>query len=243
MMYMSNPNSEMVKVSDELLKAVPDFTSWQEAAIWLQQGQLAAKQWTSDVLVDAQITSLQINERTEFPFGLYASEKWRKFVLATFLADLICYSNPVDQVSFERLIFVMHSFSQGFRTWWIKLPNQNWWPVGYTGWYPMLETAFETFKNNPEKLTSRMVVPTQLNKEKPLLYLFNCSVAPQLKQKILTKPLMSAFAQDISKQNPKALACITVSDDGSRVAKRFGMTCRGYLTIDGCAEGVFVGEN
>ncbi len=233
----------MPKISEDVLKDVPDFTSWQEADSWLKQGQLAARAWSPDVLADAKITSLQINETAAFPFGLYASEKWRKFVLATFLADLICYSNPVDQVSFERLIFVMHSFPQGFRTWWIKLPNQPWWPVGYTGWYPMLETAFEAFKNNPDKLTSRMVVPTHLNKTRPLLYLFNSSVAPQLKQKILTKPLMSMFAQDISQQNPKGLACITVSEDGSRIAKRFGMSCTGSLTIDGCAEGVFVAEN
>lgn len=224
----------------DLLEDVPDFTSWDEAQRWIED----IKTLPQQDMADAQFATLEwsdIQEQPESSFGFYASANWRKFVLATYAADLMSYPEPVDQVNFDRLLFVMHAFPQGFRTWWIKPANKPWRPVGYTGWYPMLDTMFETFQNSPEKLKNRMVVPNNAaSADGPILYLFNFSCAPQLKKTALTKALMTMCAADIAKQNPKGLACITVSDDGIRIAKRFGMTCSGYLTIDNTPEGVFV---
>lgn len=224
----------------DLLEGVPDFTSWDEAEEWIKDMQ----EWPLDGFNNAQFATLEwsdIQEEPESSFGLYSSANWRKFVLATFAADLASYQEPVDQVTFDRLLFVMNAFPQGFRTWWVKTSSQPWRPVGYTGWYPMLDTMFETFQNSPEKLKNRMVVPNSAaSVDGPLLYLFNFSVATPLKKSALTKALMTMCAEDIAKQNPKGLACITVSDEGIRIAKRFGMTCSGHLTIDNTTEGVFV---
>lgn len=224
----------------DLLEGVPDFTSWDEAQGWIA----SMKTWAQGDIADAQFASLDwsdLQEDAESTFGLYASQNWRKFVLAAFAADLVSYPNPTDQVNFDRLLFVMHAFPQGFRVWWVKLQNEPWRPVGYTGWYPMLDTMFETFKNSPEQLKNRMVVPnTAVDSDDLLLYLFNFSCAAQLKKTALSKALMTRCAEDIAKQNPKGLACITVSDDGIRIAKRFGMACSGHLTIDNTTEGVFV---
>lgn len=224
----------------DLLEGLPDFTSWDEAQGWIKDMQ----ELPLDGISNAQFALLEwsdIQEEPKSSFGLYASTNWRKFVLATFAADLVSYPEPVDQVNFDRLLFVMHAFPQGFRTWWIKLANQPWRPVGYTGWYPMLDTMFETFQNSPEKLKNRMVVPNNtIDGDGPILYLFNFSCAAELKKTALSKALMARCAEDIAKQNPKGLACITVSDDGIRIAKRFGMACSGHLTIDNTPEGVFV---
>lgn len=232
-------NKEAIK----LLNDVPDFLDGDEARRWITKGQKFVQQCTEQKILEGEIFSLewsQIAQKREYPFGLYQSKQWRKFVLAAFFADTVSYAQRVDRVSFDRLLFVMHQFPQGFRTWWIKLSN-GCWPVGYTGFYPMLETTFDLFKKNPEKLKDRMVVPnTYITGTNPYLYLFNFSVAPEVKVSFLTKTLMKRLVEDIQTQNPKGLACITVSDDGIRIAKRFDMEHKGDLVIEGCSEGVYV---
>ena len=138
----------------------------------------------------------------------------------------------------------MHAFPQGFRIWWIQLPSGAWWPVGYTGWYPMLENVFDVFDKNPERLKNRMVVPNPSSVgQKPYLYLFNYSAAPSMKKSALTKELMKKYVQDIEAQNASGIACITVSEDGVGVAKRFGMKLTGYLNLDGVQEGIYTLRN
>lgn len=232
-----------MKTAHNLLNTIPDFVNWEEAILWMQEGQQLAAQLTPQDAFDAEIQSLEwrdIEQKGESPFGLFASENWRKFVLATFLADIVSYQNPSDQVNFDRLLYVMHCFPQGFRTWWIKFANGTWWPVGYTGWYPMLDTMYDLFEQNPGKLKDRMVVPNVSSVEtSPYIYLFNYSVAPPLKESGLSSMLMKCCVQDVTAQNAKGLACITVSEDGVRIAQRFGMQCSGYLNLSGNPEGIY----
>ncbi len=208
---------------DELLRDVPDFTLWEEARNWLDEQIDFA--WPG--LENIKIASLDWKGISKDGyFGYYQNPSWRKFVLSVFAADLVSYREPDDQVSFERLLFVMHHFPQGFRVWFMQDGDEPWRPIGYTGWYPMSESSFELFQNSPEKIQNRCVVPSPNDS---YLYLFNFSVAPYIKVKELTQPLMKRFVDDIKKQNPKGLACITVSDDGIRQAVRLGMTstCKG----------------
>lgn len=217
-----------------LAPQIPDFSEWQKAKAWVHEGRSVIKK---SIPTDAFVAMewVDIAEEQTGPFGLYASENFRKFVLATFLADLVSYSDEVDQVGFDRLLFVMHGFIKGFRTWWVKIEDR-WWPVGYTGWYPMLKTAYLQFKERPETLTSRMVVPTT---NEDYLYLFNFSASPQFKKSNLSKSLMKLFVEDINTLHAKGLACITVSEDGERAASRFGMSCSGYLQIGQSKETIY----
>ncbi len=217
-----------------LNQSVPDFIDFSKASEWLERG---LKQ---DVAPGSKVTSVSwsdIAEEKDAHFGLYSSVNWRKFVLATYLADLKSYSVPVDQVAFDRLAFVMHKYPQGFRTWFIELQDKTWLPVGYTGWYPMLETAYEVCKSHPEQLKDRTFVPLT---ESKYVYLFNFSVHPSCKNSSLSRALMERFVEDIEKVKAEGLACITVSSDGERIAKRFRMQKTGSLSIDGSIEGVFV---
>lgn len=238
MIYIPN------NLNDELLDHIPDFTSWKEAEKWVKTGKQVVQQLSPKSVLGCEFTSLEwndIEENKEASFGLYPSKKWRKFVLAVFLADLVSYTQLADQVNFERLLFVMHAFPQGFRVWWMKFPDHSWWPVGYTAWYPMFETMFEQLENKPERLKDRMIAPNGYsNNHKPYLYLFNYSAASVLKKSDLTRELMKKFAKDVQSQNAAGWACITVSADGVQVANRFGMTLSGYFTYEGCAEGVYV---
>lgn len=226
----------------ELLANVPDFCDWATAQAWIEVGQAGLYQIPHDCafacLDGTQIDrSATLADRSASCFGLYASAEWRKFAMATFLADLLSYRHPVDQVSFDRLLFVIHAFSEGFRVWWVKF-SEIWWPVGYSGWYPMLEGHFELFQKQPHLLKNRMVVPAPTSRD--YLYFFNYSVMPSLKKSDLSKALMRHFVQDIQQLFPKGMACITVSEEGAQIATRFGMQCTGQLIIDGCAEGVWV---
>lgn len=232
------------KPIQEVLNAIPDLSCWDEALSWIHKGQQFVKQVDAEQLLDAEFFSIEwsdIQQDAKYPLGLYASENWRKFVLAVFLADLVSYTNLVDQVNLDRLLFVMHAFPQGFRTWWIKFPDQSIWPVGYTGWYPMLETHFDLFENHPGTLKDRMVVPYLYPEgQKPFLYLFNFSAVSKLKKTELTSSLMKSFIHDIGYKDLGGMACITVSEEGTRLAGRLGMQQSGNLIVDGVPEGVFV---
>lgn len=237
MIYMSKiPPSE-------LLAKVPDFSNWAEAKQWIENGINIIQQVSPKSISELEFTSLEWSDNKvtkEHPFGLYTSLIWRKLVLATFLADLISYPQLADQVSFERLLFVMHTYPQAFRVWWIKLPTNQWWPVGYSAVYPMYETTFEQFEKHSENLKDRLVAPNiYLNGQKPFLYLFNYSVAPLFKKSDISKELMKKLASDVHSYDTAGIACITVSDEGVRIAQRFGMELSGYLTFEGSKEGVY----
>lgn len=229
---------------EKALNQVPDFDDWNKALKWINKAKKLTQQSAEKDFLEGEIFSMewkQIEQPWEYPFGLFSSKAWRKFVLATLCADHISYQDRDKQVDFERLLFVMHAFPQGFRTWWVKLPNGTCWPVGYTGWYPMLESAFDLFRNKPAKLKDRMVVPNiHVNGERPYLYLFNFSVAPEFKKTFLTKMLIKTFVEDIQMQNAAGLTCITVSEDGIRIAKRFDMAYKGDLIVNGNTEGIYV---
>jgi hypothetical protein len=232
-------------IPDNLLNSIPDWNDWEKVSQWVENGQRNATQLSKESLHPNSIFSLEWNdlrEEKEWPFGYYCSSNWRKFTLAAFLADVISYAALIDQVNFERLVFLMHCFPQGFRVWWIKSQDGNsWWPVGYTGWYPMLETAFDTFEKTPENLRDRMVVPDPSSQGKrPFLYLYNFSVVPALKKSTLSKALMEKYSHDIYAQKVQGLASISVSEDGVRMANRFGLKCSGYLKLENTTEDVFV---
>ncbi len=207
-----------------LLENVPDWTNWQQAEQWILDGQSVASNFDASTLCESNICSLEwhdITAESNSTFGHYSNKNWRQFVLATFLADLISYPIPEDQVDFDRLAFVMHGFPQGFRLWWVKHPNGQWWPAGYTGWYPMSQNHFALMHHTPEQIHNRLVAPQESS---PYLYLFNYSVAPNLKKSLVSKRLMHRYAEDIKAIDYRGLACITVSDEGIKVAQRFGMS-------------------
>lgn len=234
-----------------VLEFVPDWDQWEVALAWIREGlkkvgtlnqrqlEILLKGNQMQILEWADLQD-QSHSTQEFQqFGLYSSKNWRKWVLSCFLADLASYSVPVDQVNFERLAFVMNLFPKGFRIFWLKM-DETWWPVGYSAWYPMFELQFEVFEKSPGRLRDRMVTPDTYSKnEHPFIYLFNYSAISAAKGTPLTKELLSRYSKDLERQNYRGLACITVSEDGRRVAQRFGMDCSGELKIRDSVEHVF----
>lgn len=234
-------------IGHRLLNCIPDFLEWDETKRWISKSQKIVRKCTEKEILEGEIYSLewlQIAEKREMPFGLYQSKVWRKFVLSTFFADLVSYSQPEQQVDFARLLYVMHAFPKGFRTWWMNLRKGLCLPVGYTGFYPMLDSTFEIFKKKPDQLKDRMVVPnTDLHSGRSYVYLFNFSVAPEFKFEYFTKLFMKRFVDDIQTQNAKGLACIAVAEDGARIARRFDMAYSGEFFVNGFSEKVFTSQS
>jgi hypothetical protein len=243
--------------SHSLLENVPDWGSSAPAAKqledWLNRGKKAVLGATPESIDWGTIQVLEFPDglRSTSPLGCATNPTWRKWVLGLYLADLVSYALPSDQVEFNRLSYLTVAFPEGFALFWIQIAGE-YWPAGYTGWYPMSSSAFETFEKRPESLQDRTVVPKTrapsagsnptTASDRPFLYLFNYSVAPPFKKSRLSKTLMKHYAQNLAAQNPQGLAAITVSDEGCRVASRFGMKQTGQFKIGNEVERVFTGR-
>lgn len=224
---------------DALLSTVPDWGGWAEATRWVEDGIEGASKLSHAAAEAAAYAVTSIRVAPSGRFGCYGQAAWRRAVLATFLADLVSYPRPVDQVTFERLAFVMSSFPEGFRTYWAEL-GAAWWPVGYSGWYPMLPSAFETFLLRPHELRDRTVVPCPREPSvRPYVYVFNYSVVSPFRKTALSSTLVKQLVSDIGKQRPAGLTTVAVSEDGARVARRLGMRTTGTIVLDGSEESVF----
>lgn len=219
---------------DALLEIPGD---WADADAWLEARLATLKHLA---LSASSMEPVLYEEESGDVFGRYGRRRWRSFVLGTFLADLACYPEPVDQVGFERLAYVVHVFPRGFRLWGCEVPGIGWLPVGYSGWYPIAATSFELLEQKASSLRDRMVVPLpEVEPGGSFVYVFNFSIVPELRGTPASKRLVRALADDLAAAQPRGLAAITVSPEGARVVERFGMKRTGTLVIGGCEEQVF----
>lgn len=174
--------------------------------------------------------------------GWHADPAWRRFALGLFAADLACYATPGDQVTFDRLSYVVSRFPQGFRLWWRAAADGAWLPVGYTGWYPVTESTFSRLEAGDPTLADRLIPPERELGERPFIYVFNYSVEAPSRRSALSRSLMQGLASDLAAANPAGLSAITVSPDGIRNAERLGMARRARLDLPGLVEWIFVGR-
>jgi hypothetical protein len=227
----------MNPTSKNLLNDVPDWTDWRAAEKWLAEGKREAKALCGNETARA-VKWEEFRAKTQSSFGNYSNPIWRKFVLAIFLADLVSYPKPVDQVTFDHLALVMQKFPEGFTLWFLR-GKHGWWPAGYSAWVPVHKTQFDQFLNTPHHLKDRLVSPIAGKVTHPWVYLFNYSVAPSVKGSPLSRALMMDYSAKLLSLKAKGFAAVTVSEDGARIAKRFGMKKTGYLTIQNTREAVY----
>lgn len=217
----------------DLLTGVADWTDAHRFADWLGEGLDRVRRSdpsTSLLCVDGNDIAHDAS-----PLGALAEPRWRAFLAAAFFADWACYTTEVDRVDFTRLAFVMSRFAAGFRVFWSDVGGR-YLPVGYTGWYPIERGAYERLVRCDPPLVDRMVVPLgSVPAERParFLYLFNYSIVPQLRGTPAGKALVTRYVRDVHDADAAGLAAIAVSNDGVRVATRFGLAKTGALNIPG----------
>jgi hypothetical protein len=228
-----------------LLKSIPDSRESEPSATQIEDWLTPYKNVIRSLSIESidwntiQVLESPAESKVKPAPDRNADPNWRRWVLGLFLADLISYPEASDQAELHRLAAVAAAFPQGFSLYSIQISGA-WWPVGYTGWYPITSQTFKILEKKAESLQNRRVTPSSLNPaEPPFLYLFNYSVASVFKKTPLSKLLMSRYAGQIKNQTPQGLAAIAVSEDGSRVAKRFGMELTGQFKVDHKVDQVF----
>lgn len=224
------------------LEAVPDWGHDDGASAWLRRTFDSARQL-------APCGAEAADDFTEFrdlglraaagPLGWHAVSSWRRFTLGLFAADLACYETSGDQVTFDRLSYVVSRFPEGFRLWWREAADGGWLPVGYTGWYPVSATTFSRLESGDPALADRLIPPARDAAERPFIYVFNYSAALSSRRSSLSRALMQRLADDLAAADPAGLAAITVSEDGMRIAERFRMKLRAELDLGGLSEWVY----
>ena len=224
------------------LGSVPDLSDWPTANTWINARLRALAKESFSPSVRATFTSVTPTVHSDPTFGPYASSEWRKFALATFLADWATYDAPADRADFPRFLYVAGTFPAGFRLWMCRLDDGLYTPVGYTGWYAVSKSIFDLLAARPETITHRgfMAPLPRLDPGGSFIYLFNASIVPQLRnQSDQSRLLMKQFADDLAEIPKKGLASVTVSQDGARFSSRFGMCHTGELIVDGSSEHIY----
>ncbi len=242
---------DMKPALDLSIAQIPDFTHWIDAQKWIEQGlALIPVSRRMNQIQEESLVTLEWKDFSgispsaqETLFGFFPSLNWRKFVLAVFFADLVSYPDPRNQVNFDRLLFILHSYPQGFRVYWSLFPDGSRWPVGYTGWYPMLESQFHLLAQDPQKMKSRMILPAVDDPilSKSFIYLFNFSVAKPFRMTSLSSALMKSYCWDLSQAQAQGLCLIAVSQHGEKMAERLGMSCTGWLGDGMRRDRVYIG--
>lgn len=173
--------------------------------------------------------------------GIMASPQGRRFALAVLLADWACYRDGANKESYAHLQTVLSVFPSGFRIWLYGLESGVYLPVGYSGWHPIPESVFVTLHDNPERLASReaMTPRDSSGLGTDPIYIFNFSIIPQLQRTAASKLLIKTLASDLDQIEKSGLAAITVSPDGQRIAKRFGLHHTGSLWHEGHLQEAF----
>lgn len=198
------------------LANVPDWSDWATAQAWVDA---AVARVRSAQPADIQDFACLDGAELCPPDAL-----WRRWVLATFAADLACYPAPVDQVSFCRLARAMHLFPKGFSLYFGRDASGQGTPLGYCGWLPIWPATFAQFHDHPAALADRAIAPAPLrSNHAPYLYIFNYSVPAQLRGTPLSRALVQHMVAGVAACQPAGLATIAVSADGRRIAERWGM--------------------
>jgi hypothetical protein len=195
-------------------------------------------------LVAADIVRAAVPESfSPHPLGAYAAEIWRRWASGIFVCDWACFDRPSDRVDFLRLLYIVSFFPAGFSLWLANVRGEEWIPVGYTGWYPIAGPVFDMMYDNPESITHRGVIMPVESGTHPYVYLFNYSVIPQLRKTRHSARIVKSLARELESIRPRGMATIAVSEDGARVAARFGLSHRGTMRFQGEEEEVYVARS
>jgi hypothetical protein len=227
---------------DTLLAGVPDISDSERFKQWMTERLAALGAGHLDAKTLRNCTPVVLPAADPNPvLGAYGSPRWRRFAAAIFLADWACYANAADRADFDRLLYVLACFPAGFRLWMGQLPNGEWTPVGYTGWYPIAGSVFDVLCSKPGSITHRgfMGPLRELHEEGNYLYLFNASIIPHLRQTEASRLLLRRYLTDVAVPNVLGMAAVTVSKDGARIAQMLGLQHVGDMTFAGEAEYVY----
>ncbi len=223
-----------------LLHQVEDPGAWDAWARWYDALERRAWELTESAaegpLVSLEGAALALDT---LPGERFRDERFRRFLGAVLAADWLTYASPDERVAFGQLCFTLDRFPSGFRVWFARLEGSVV-PVGYSAWHPIDAATWRRFETHDPPWHDRALVSLTRAQEGDYLYLFNYSVLAPWRRGEGSRALLRGLAQDVAKVSPRGMVAITVSDDGSRVARRFGLARRGEITVGASREEVWM---
>ncbi len=177
------------------------------------------------------------------PCGPEAFAEWRRFFLATLLADWCSYDTPVDRVDFARLKYIMTSAYRYTRLWCCRFPDGQMTPVGYSAWYPIAKFVYDGILQNAAEVNDRgMIMPLRYVEQKDMryTYVFNASIAKELRNTHCSRRLVRALQRDNLRLGHAHVLAATVAEDGQRLSRIAKLASAGDITVQGMRETLYV---
>ena len=228
-----------------LLSDIPDMQGESlDAIMTWTDGRLAALEatvFTPDV--NATFAPVELPGDFAHPCGAEGFPEWRRFFLATLLADWACYERPVDRVDFPRLKYIMSSSHRYFRLWCCRLPDGQVTPVGYSAWYPIAKFIHDGVLHNHEDIDDRgAFLPLRFVKPNDIRYgyVFNISIVRQLRNTPFSARMIRAFQRDGARFSHVSGMAVTVDEAGRKFSRIGQFSQLGDITVQGESEGLFV---
>ena len=157
---------------------------------------------------------------------------------ALLAADHRCYPRAVDRLSRERAELLRSSADLRVRLWFDEAGE----PCGYTAIHTIAAPVLAMLERPSATATDRgFVVPATVGEAAAGVYLFNYSIAAELRRSGASRALIAGLADDLAamaKGLPVAALC--VSDAGIRVAERLGLRAHARIEVGGDLETVML---
>jgi hypothetical protein len=157
---------------------------------------------------------------------------------ALLAADHRCYQRAVDRLSRERAELLLAATELRVRLWFDEAGA----PCGYTAVHTVPQASLDLLRDPPPSAPDRsFVTPAKAGDAAAGVYLFNYSIAPELRRSAASRALLAGLADDLAAM-PQSLpvAALCVSAEGVRVAERFGLRDHARIEVGGDLETVML---
>ena len=157
---------------------------------------------------------------------------------ALLAADHRCYPRPVDRLSRERAELLLAATELRVRLW----LDEHGEPCGYTAIHTIAAPVLALLQRPPATAPDRsFVVPATVGEAAAGVYLFNYSIAVELRRTAASRALIAGLADDLGAMAAGLpVAALCVSDAGIRVAERLGLRANARLEVGGDRETVML---
>ena len=157
---------------------------------------------------------------------------------ALLAADHRCYPRTVDRLSRERAELLLAAADLRVRLW---LDGAGA-PCGYTAIHTIAAPVLALLQRPPATAPDRsFVVPATVGEAAAGVYLFNYSIAVELRRTAASRALIAGLADDLGAMAAGLpVAALCVSDAGVRVAARLGLRAHARIEVGGDLETVML---
>lgn len=157
---------------------------------------------------------------------------------ALLAADHRCYLRSVDRLSRERAELLLAATELRVRLWF----DEHGEPCGYTAIHTISATVLTLLEQPPATAPDRsFVLPAKVGEAAAGVYLFNYSIAVELRRAAASRALIAGLADDLAAMGSGLpVAALCVSDEGIRVAERLGLRAHARIEVGGDLETVML---